>query len=206
MLIRFSILRILVSAAAFGAVFAAVRPCGVISVAGAFFGAFALFGLIILANRDNAGLIWRSAAWTFAGGYCGSLLSPSPLLHEPRRFLFCGLIIGWAVGALASFLGRSPGVRKRLDRPLPMLSGAMVAVALLLVAILWAFPGAAVSSVWKPVFASWVAILLSAGGILTGMASVSYASSAPRVLFGALTTIAAIASLFASLLSLGIRA
>ncbi len=103
---QYSLWRLFAATSAVAALFAVIRPQGIVPVAVASLGAIGLGGLILSYNRGNAGLVWRSAAWTFAGGYCGMLLSPSPFFHEPREYLYYGLFVGWAVGVLVRRLSK----------------------------------------------------------------------------------------------------
>lgn len=82
------------------ALFIAAWPEQVVSAAAMLVTAAALAGLIFCAKRGNIGTIWRSIAWSVAGGVAGTMLSPSPPLHPPLEFLFCGILCGWAVGCV----------------------------------------------------------------------------------------------------------
>jgi hypothetical protein len=114
---QYSLWRLFAATSAVAALFAVIRPQGIVPVTAASFGAIGLGGLILSYNRGDAGLICRSAAWTFAGGYFGMQLSPSPLFHEPLEFLFCGMFVGWAVGVLARRLrGKSTEEKEIRDQ------------------------------------------------------------------------------------------
>ena len=100
MSLRHPLWRVLVAVAAAVALFVTARPVTVLSASATLVAAAALAGLVLHAKRENIGSIWRSIAWSVAGGVAGMALSPSPPFHPPLEFLFCGILLGWALGCV----------------------------------------------------------------------------------------------------------
>jgi hypothetical protein len=105
MLLRHPVWKALVAVAAAVALFVLARPLTVISAAATLVAAAGLAGLVLCAKRANIGSIWRSVAWSVAGGVTGMALSPSPPFHPPLEFLFGGILCGWALGCVFSRTG-----------------------------------------------------------------------------------------------------
>jgi hypothetical protein len=60
MYFQYSLWRLFAATGAVAAIFAVIRPQGIVAVTAAFAAAIGLAGLVLLCNRGNVGLIWRS--------------------------------------------------------------------------------------------------------------------------------------------------
>lgn len=105
MSLRYPLWKMSVALAAAVALFIAARPVTVISAAATLAAAAGFAGLVLRAKRGNIGSIWRSIAWSVAGGVAGTAISPSPPLHPPLEFLFGGILCGWGLGCVFASTG-----------------------------------------------------------------------------------------------------
>jgi hypothetical protein len=139
------------------ALFMAARPVTIISAAATLAAAAGLAGLVLCAKRGNIGSIWRSIAWSLAGGVAGTALSPSPPFHPPLEFVFGGILCGWALGCV---FVRTGTVSQ--SRPVPPKWRSLLWLALGLVFITQLFEPHLLFFAWRMGTSTTVVIALGA--------------------------------------------
>jgi len=105
---QYPLYKLFVATVAVAILFALLRPHEVATIVATFGASAGLVGLILLGNRKNLDLIWRSAAWTVTGAFVGVMLSPR------LGSLVTGAVAGWALGAAY----RHPHKKLSVDTPL----------------------------------------------------------------------------------------